>query len=227
MNNYKDSWGRFHHKPVTEQNPVPSNNSFIYSAFAAKVGIAVIGEPLFQCYQQCLKNGKLVYRSPGKELPPMSRDEILGVSYLQLLKPTHLNGWNFSPFPIPKFSAVKLAKQLLQYWGEISIDQSTGFALNKNSFPHRNYFWQNNLDQLYRFAFSVPLTDRHFILSNWGKYNAFYHLIALIDSRWGKTSGIRWLKYGVTGKSTLADMVKEFPADHPIAVEVSRQQLGL
>jgi hypothetical protein len=226
MTNYKDSYGRFHHKPVTSENPIPSNNGWIYTAYAEKVGVPVDKQALQNCADECRvwKNGFMAfYRSPGKEFPPQSRDEILGLASLGLLHPNlseHKN-WNFSPTPLPKFSLGKFLKQLwqlrpsieTQYTFEDGVDVP---VCSKLVWKHRNYFWQNNLDQLYRFAFSVPVVDRHFILQKWGKKNYFYAAIAYIDSKLGKHSGIRFLKYGKSKEA----MAKEFPADHPITLAV-------
>ena len=137
-------------------------------------------------------------RSPSKENPPISRDEILGMAHFGFLKPHHLYGWNFSPYEIPKFSLVKLIKQLMELRGK-----------------NRNYFWQNNLDQIYRFAFSVPLSDRHFILKKWGKFNLFYWAVAKIDSLLPVKNGIGWLKYD----KDIEKMREEFPLDHPLQNE--------
>lgn len=216
MNNYQDKYGRFHHKPVTEKDLVPSNNGWIYTAYAEKVGIKLNYFQLQECFKGCLiqLSGRFeILRSPGKSLPPISRDEILGLVHLGLLKPGHLNGWNYSPFPLPKFSLFKLIPQLVQ--------------LYKNRHD-RNYFWKNNLDQIYRFAFSVPLVDRHYINQRWGEFCPVYWLIAKIDSKFGKESGIRYLKYATDKSEPLGPkdlefakaMVEEFPVDHPIRQEV-------
>lgn len=213
MNNYQDQWGRFHHKPVTEKNPVPSNNSWLYTAYAKKAGVTLDTNRLENCWQLCWENQEhFATRSPGKFVPPFSRDEILGAVEIGVLQPVWLvaYNWNFSPYPIPKFNLITLIKQLWQLRPTLSVSGpgETEFGL---VWKHRNYFWQNNLDQLYRFAFSVPLVDRHFILKQWGKFNLFYWAISKIDSLGGK-SGIRYLKYG----KDFETMAKEFPADHPI-----------
>lgn len=197
---YYDKYGRLHDKPCKNGEP-SSNNGWIYTAYAKKLGIKLNDEEITRCFIHCQKfNGQDVYytRSPDKELPPMSRDEILGMAALKLL-PKFNDNWNFSPYPIPTFNPFKLVKQLLEARGQ-----------------HRNYFWENNLDQLYRFAFSVPLTDRAFILECWGETKSlryfFYKSIAWVDSLSSKTSGIRWLKY----EKSLEGMQAEFPADHPL-----------
>jgi hypothetical protein len=134
-------------------------------------------------------------RSPDKYSPPISRDEILGMAALGFLKPSHLNGWNFCPYKLPSFNPIKTITQFWELKGK-----------------HRNYLWQNKLEHTYRFAFSVPLSDRHFILSTWGKFNIFYWAIAKLDSVIGKpTNGIPWLKYN----KDIEAMKLEFPKDHP------------
>lgn len=200
MMNYIDKYGRIHHKLCIDGEP-SSNNGWIYTAYAEKLGIELDLKTLQICFHSCLevKNDRLfINRSPTKSLPPMSRDEILGLAQLGLLKPMYLQGWNFSPKPIPKFNPIKLVQQL--------------WELRPSLKRHRNYFWENNLDQLYRFAYSVPLTDRHFILQQWGKFNVIYWAIAKVDSLFGEDSGIRWLKYG----KSLKAMQSEFPEDHPL-----------
>lgn len=224
METYIDLHGRMHHKICINGEP-SGNNGYIYSSYAIKVGIKLDMELIKKCYENCLVNNKFVLRTPGKALPPQSRDEVLAAAALGFLKPEHLNGWSFSPFPIPRFSLLKLIKQLYEL--------SPSLVGNKDNLPtvtygyelvykHRNYFWQNNLDQIYRFAFSVPLVDRDFILNSWGKFqwfnpvHLFYKAVAFVDSKTGTDSGIRFLKYGKSAKA----MAEEFPADHPITQKV-------
>lgn len=240
MNNYIDKYGRFHHKPVTEENPIPSNNGWIYTAYAKKVGIPVDIEKLSQCFDDCIEVGSdglaHLNRSPGKPTPPISRDEILGLAYI-FDGPTdsYENDWSFSPFPLPKFSLIKLVKQLWELRPSIvdvteeetiyeddKFKSYTAKFYKQLEWKHRNYFWQNNLDQLYRFAFSVPITDRHFILKCWDKFrwyrpdNLFYFVAAKIDSKLSGSAGIRFLKYDTSA----VEMSKEFPSDHPINLVV-------
>lgn len=214
MNNYIDSYSRYHHKPVTESNPIPSNNSWLYSAYAAKVGLELDQVNLSRGFGSCLNDGKFTFRSPGKLTPPVSHDEVLGAISLRLLKPEHLNVWSYSPYKVPKLNLFKLFKQLWELRPAISD--------NTLVFKHRNFFWQNNLDQLYRFSFKLRMKDRHFALKTWGKFHFYnpvhllYYVVAKADEKWGKESGIRFLKYG----KGVNVMVQEFPEDHPIKVKV-------
>lgn len=220
MNNYYDKYGRLHHKSCIDGEP-SSNNGWLYTAYARKLGLELNDLALVNCFFHCQKfNGQDVYyrRTPDKELPPMSRDEILGMAGLKLL-PNWKHTWNFSPYPIPRFNPFKLASQLWELRPEKvntwQDDGKDGYYFEWKA-KHRNYFWENNLDQLYRFAFSVPLVDRAFILQCWGETHTpralFYRAIAFVDSLIGKDSGIRWLKYG----KSLEAMQEEFPEDHPL-----------
>lgn len=223
MNDYQDQWTRFHHKP-TDGISSSSGNGWLYSAYAKKLGLELNSFKLEECFNLCSKNGILV-RNPDKTTSPFSRDEVLGATALGLLKEQHLNGWNFSPFPIPKFNLFTLLKQLWELrptWviGNTLLAEPIQWLSYSLSFKHRNYFWQNNLDQLYRFSFSVPLVDRHFMLKKWDKFSwtkpshVFYWFIAKVDSLSSRRNGIRWLKYG--GDKNFEAMAQEFPQDHPI-----------
>jgi hypothetical protein len=202
MNKYFDKWGRLHHKPCIDGTP-SGNNGWIYSAYADKMGIALDKNKLEVCFLDCIRNNKF-HRHPltVNSSVPMSRDEILGAARLKLLKPQDLIGWNFSPYPIPRFSLLTTIKQLLELRGK-----------------HRNYLWQNNMNQVYRFAFSVPLQDRAFLLECWGETKSlrylFYKGIAKLDAKFAKPkNGIHWLKYG--GEERKKIMQEEFPEDHPL-----------
>jgi hypothetical protein len=204
MNNYFDRWGRLHHKPCVNEDP-SSNNGWIYTAYLDKLNNGLIINKLRICFEGCFRNGAF-HRHPVSvnSKVPNSRDEILGAASLGLLKPAHLNGWSFSPYPIPPFSLKTLIKQISEL-----KDQ------------HRNYFWQNNLDQIYRFAFSVPLQDRAFLLECWGETKSlryfFYKAISVFDEKLSKPkNGIHWLKYG--GEDRKKIMRQEFTEDHPLRV---------
>lgn len=227
MNNYTDKYGRLHDKPTDGVNP-SSNNGWIYTAYASKVGLQVNHNMLLNCWSECWTNQEyFALRSPNKPSPPFSRDEVLGVVSLGVMQGLWLeaHGWNFSPYPIPKLSIPRLftqAKALLIIQPYYKRILGVDVKLVHFELAHRNFFWQNNLDQIYRFAFSVPIQDRYSILKWSGRFkfyrpdHLFYGVVSLIDRR-GKPTGMRWLKYG--GEKNLKAMVQEFPADHPIRVK--------
>lgn len=207
MSKYQDEYGMYHDKAVIDDQP-SSNNGWIYTAYAEKAKLPYSKTLVYHTFRKCkvrskdLPNGMYLIRTPYKACPPISRDEILGMASLGFLKPNHLDGWSFSPYKLPKFSFIKTIKQLLEMRGK-----------------HRNYLWQQRMDQIYRFAFSVPLQDRAFILECFGETKSFryffYKTIAFIDSKLSKPkNGIHWLKYG--GNSRKLVMQQEFPEDHPL-----------
>ena len=220
MNNYQDKWSRYHHKPTDGSNP-SSGNGWIYTAYAVKVGCGVDRPNLITCWELCSVNGVFI-RNPESETSPFSRDELLGVAALGLLKSNQLNSWNFSPYPIPPFSLSKLISQSRQLFTvQPYYKRILGLEVKLYHFAqtHRNTFWQKGLDQIYRFAFSTPMQDRYSILKWAGRFKAyrpdhlFYLGVSLID-RIGSPSGMRYLKYG--GNKNMKAMVKEFTADHPL-----------
>lgn len=225
MNNYIDSYSRYHNKPITDSDPYPCNNAWIFTSYAKKLGLIVDMNKLGQCFNLCRIDSETLVRNPDDSIEknvPISRDEIIGMVALGVLKP-RLVRWNFSPFPLPKFSAVQLAKQLYELRPSlIKTYRDTIPPIPKYSleFKHRNYFWQNKLDQIYRFAFSVPLQDRHFMLKCWDKFqwynpvHVFYATVSKVDSMLPKKSAIKWLKYG--GEENKAKLLEEFPEDHQI-----------
>lgn len=221
--NYFDKYGRLHHKICIDGEP-SGNNGWIFSAYYEKAGGKLDFILLYECFKDCVKqhpSGQFyTIRSPDKLTPPQSRDELLGLAYLGFLKPSHLNGWNFSPFPLPRFSIIKLVKQLWELRPDVYFyGRNFGKTKLNVEWKHRNHFWQNNLDQIYRFAFSVPLQDRAFLLECWGKTKSlryfFYKGIAMLDAKFGKPkNGIHWLKYG--GEERKKIMQAEFPEGHPL-----------
>lgn len=199
---YWDKYDRLHDKPVENGEP-SSNNGWIYTAYYFKytniTKKSLRYSKLKPAAQICVRD---LTRHPYPDYePPISRDEILGLAYLGFLQPEHLKGWNFSPFLLPKFYLSTFLKQL---WEIKDKD--------------RNYFWKHDLTQIWYIAFSVPLTDRYFLLQTWGTYkwyypsHLFYAAISKLDSLTGKENGIRWLKYG----KSLKAMQSEFPEDHPL-----------
>lgn len=192
---YIDRYGRIHDKPVVNGD-YSSNNGFFYSAVARKLGGFV---PID--YRYASECSKRKVRHLDKVEPPISRDEILGLVSLGTMTQRELPTWSFSPYPLPNFNLITLVKQL---WD----------CKDK----HRNYFWQNNLSQVYHVAFSVPLQDRHFINTIFKRFNPLYWVIAKVDS-WltpKSNSGhlIRFLKYDIMPDIKVFE--EYFGPTHPI-----------
>lgn len=197
---YTDKFGRIHDKPTDGDSP-SSNNGWLYSAIAKKLGMQL---DINKTAGQFCALFRL--RTPQVSTPPISRDEILGLAYLGYLKPEHLSGWNFSPFPIPEFDLFDFVKQVLAL-----VDWKN------RTLKHRNTFWKEEYSQIYRFAFSVPFSDRHFINQCWGKYNPVWHLYHVLSMRKQPSDrSARLLRYLKTGQDKEA-VANYFGDGHPLS----------
>ena len=202
---YQDKWSRWHDAPVTDADPVPSNNSWIFSAYAVKLGLPIDRAKLFDCYRQCWQTPeRFMSRSPGKLTPPFSRDEVLGLAYLDLrgFVGKVSQGWSFCPYPIPRRNILKTIMGLWRLKG-----------------AHRNAVWKDGGEpHVWWLAFSVPLTDRAFILRCRGiKVPAVYRLAEWADKKLKPSSKssalIAWLKYDQMPERQV--WVEYFGEDHP------------
>lgn len=196
MNNYTDKYGRYHDKPCIDGEP-SSGNGFIYTSYAKKLGFFINLD--HEHTEHC---SMFLVRHQHKITSPISRDEILGLAYLGYYP--NMNGWNFSPYALPKFNLIKLIKQLWQIRNE-----------------HRNYFWENGLSQVFHVAFMVPFHDRDAILRYSGAIrNPLYRFIAWIDSKIKPKSDsgalIRWLKYDIMPDVEVFE--RYFGSDHPFTI---------
>lgn len=192
MNNYIDQFGRIH----DNSEPKYSNNGWLYTAVAIRSGYSI--DESCDAVFDCIEN---LERHPYKtSLPPISRDEILGLSYLmphRLLD--RLDKWNFCPYQKPKFNLIKFLKEAWEC-----------------SWQHRNYFWANKKRQMFHIAFLVPLQDRYFILKNAGKYHFVYHLIYKIDQLLPAINrSERLIKY-LKGKNDIDAVSNYFGKEHPL-----------
>lgn len=210
--NYVDEHGQWHPKPVTESNPIPSNDGMIISAYAAKLDLPVNNNKLF--LMVFMKNAFIssyvhlpAERTPNKPQPYPSRDFYLGLSALELIRATdmEMSGWNFSPLKLPELSVIKLVKQLWNLRGK-----------------HRNTFWrEEGYEQVRHVAFSVPIHDRAFYYRMEGRrVPLIYKLAELVDKYLVRKSGddssalIRWLKYDQLPEVQVFE--RYFGSSHPI-----------
>lgn len=194
---YYDSLGFIHDKKKAE-----SNNKFIYTAYGMKVGLInyLTREMLveiYYCWEHKVRHSK-------KEAPVISRDEVLGLCYLN--PPFALNliegdFWMTNDRPI--LNPFRFIKQLI--------------LLIKNR-SDRNYWWKNNLDQMKFLTMRLPLTDRAFIYTLTGRQAPWiYNAIEVID-RMKQPSGrssaaIRSFKYDMV---FFYGIYNYFEVGHPI-----------
>jgi hypothetical protein len=192
---YIDKYGLYNVEPVDQDGLPTGNDGWILTAYAKKLGVEVSLIELANTYSSLplmYVQGVACYpaaRLPEKSEPPVSRDVMLGLSYL--FNPAYIDDrfapkiteWNFSPVELPKFNLLKTIASFILAQGE-----------------HRNFLWKKGLVHAYRFMFSVPLTDRAFYYRCRGKNNS--------------SALIRWLKYDQW--PGLETFIGYFGEDHPI-----------
>lgn len=156
MNNYKCKYGLYHDKPVKDDEP-SSNNGWLYTAMAMLLGVQELDTVHFMqlrdTYEECLNDNTnrlyFIYRLPNKVHPPISRDEVVGLTFLGSSLPHLLLQNKWYMFRTHKIIWHSLIDQLKAIW---SIRDQ-----------HRNYFWQNNLDEAYPIAMRLWWHDRYYI----------------------------------------------------------------
>lgn len=189
---YQDRWSRYHDKPCTKKDGSPSsNNGWIYTAYAVELGFGVDWYQLDQCMRNCKRSHYPQWdRTPGKALPPLSRDEILGMYSLSFIKcgTLKLNHWQFCnipgfhPKPLTQLNWLKVIK-----------------ALWKIRKEHRNTLWEEK--DLWHVGFRLPPQDTWFILKlaerEVGLIHTMYFYISAFFTINGKSASgklILWLK---------------------------------
>lgn len=200
--NFVDRFGRIHDKPVTLLDPLPCNNSWVYTAYWSKMG----GKPLLDvnALKRCIANKK---RHPVdyKITQQMSRDEFLGMGYLAKICGIYFPIVNeFAPMDVklPEKNIFKTIASFVLAIGE-----------------HRNYLHEHKLYHAYRLMFMVPLQDRAYYYRLAGiKAPFMYRAIEEVDKRLkpGNNSSrlIRFLKYDID--PGLECFIEYFGKDHPI-----------
>ena len=132
---YVDKYGRCHLKSVTELDPFPTNNAYIYSFYAKMVGLPVeiTGEADNDLTIK-LVHGTL-NRHPNTPPPigvPISHDEIVGIAGLDSMYADEIvwygehNHWQFCD--IPGFKPIPFRKLVL----DDVIEAYEGLANEKN-----------------------------------------------------------------------------------------------
>lgn len=205
---FKDKYGFYNVKPIGPSRDPSGNDGAIVTAYAQKVGLSISWVELWHTRDLLRKrNGIPIERHPGKFYPPPSRDTMLGLVSLGMLHPEDLleNNWSFCPFKIPDFNPFL-----------------TIAALWRMRKAHRNSLWEGNGEpHLFRFAFSVPLVDRAFMLRHVGMpKNYFYSFaewlgIAFFPAKNDSSKLISWLKSDIDPGAEVFE--RYFGENHPIS----------
>ena len=158
---YNCKFGFYHDKPcqtsinelgLVEYEP-SSNNGWIYSAIALFLKLPIDAKKICDTYGECrqVKSIYFMVRSPDKYLPPMSRDEVLGVTLLgikELPRMIRANEWTWLN-DLHKFKKYKLWDTIKAFWE----------ARNQ----HRNFLWENSRYESYQYLFKLGFADRYYI----------------------------------------------------------------
>ena len=185
MSEYVDKYGLYHHKKVVEGEP-SSNNGWIYTAYAALLGITIDKMRLIDCFQRCIISSEpfKMNRLPGKGLPPMSRDEVLGLVSLGILDDHILYKQHYQFCNLPNFEPKSL-------WKVSWVKALKAAWRIRNS--HRNALWDE--PDLWHFGFRLPPQDTYYVIKKAGGRPGFLHTLYFYVSTYNSGSHlIPWLK---------------------------------
>ncbi|MES2526484.1 MAG: hypothetical protein V4598_05330 [Bdellovibrionota bacterium] len=184
MDLYKDKYGLYNEKPVTNGEP-SGNDGPILTSYMQKLGDVDVDFIRKNYWDKLAGRPIPMERLPGKPNPPPSRDTILGWYWLGFLpvKVLQENKWNFSPYPVPAFN---LFKTVAAFW--------------RMRNAHRNALWMNEGEpHLFRFAFKVPIQDRAYMLRDSGMkvpliYRLYERIHRLLGAKSESSKKIAWRK---------------------------------
>lgn len=237
MNNYVDKYGRFHNKPVTEKDPLPSNNAYIYSFYAQQVGLlpsdpsasfkaGVTGDLTLIRYRP-------IHRHPMGCKTPISHDEYVGIAGMNKRYAERVVEFGekhyFQYCDIDGFKAKPFRKlvinDVIEGFEGLANEKNPRTAVYKYPSVWNVAFWHRPEQQYfyYRCAERSP-----------GIVRTLYFIGASIASIYSKDQGpmLGFKLKKLMQKPSLADRLvnwiynkkcnlkelaaKEFPADHPI-----------
>lgn len=174
----------YHDRPINkwDENGLPlsrSNNGWIYTAIANALGLPVDRnyldtKVLSECVKDRSEDGIYYWwRLPKKRFPPMSRDEVLGISSLRFFDAEMVDDFHWSwvreeYLQVPVWRQIKAAIHLaLPEKVGIKKIESKWYSLKKFEFDiewkHRNYVWQEGVTDAFPFAMKLFWHDRYYI----------------------------------------------------------------
>lgn len=216
MSKYQDRYSMWHDRECINGEP-SSNNSYIYSAYSKYLAPkSIINSLVKERFNKCVRSYSplLVDRKPGIKYPPQSKDEIIGMvslGYLnnRELENNHYNFCNISRDFDRKLTLKSFIKAARSLW--------------KISKEHRNYFWQNEMTEVYPLAFKLMPWDVYYVRKMAGKKAGIFNTImfylnflAVMLGDDKSTKMMLWLQCEDLGKKLLLkfinkkDIVKEY-----------------
>lgn len=211
LSKYQDKWTRWHDRKLRLDGEPSSNNGWIYTAYASYLVPRSVNPELLEiCYKKCVRDLApiKVDRSPYKSQPPLSKDEVIGLVHLKLLKPESLKAshWNFCS--LPEYDQSK-------YLLTIKTLLKAVKALWKIRKEHRNYVWQNQVTAAYPLAFRLMPWDTYYVNKYFNRKVKWYETLAFginyLFVLLGNDDSIRnltWLQLRDLGHNFLARLLK-------------------
>lgn len=216
---YICKYGFYHHKQVRHPNHVPSNNGWIYTAFAKVYGLPI--KDLSDVYKGCLEYKEFPFyikRTPEAMMPdvdPISRDEIIGMVSLGYMKTLTLHIYNWKMYDQTALPTVSLIRQLKALW-----------EIRKK---HRTYVWKFKVYDAYPLAFALAPHDRYYIKKFCNEKTTIFetvmfylYLISTLVQRDNSDLNILWLQlndlkmYDLLKYIDIKKVNREvYPEDHP------------
>jgi hypothetical protein len=259
MNIYKSDNGFYNDKPIISiiddtglVRRLPScNNLWIYTALMKAMGGRVDERDVrfffTLCFENALGSDFILCRRADKYEPPISRDELIGMRYLNVLKAKAMEGQKWTSYRKDKIKKASWFKQIkamihLAMPEKIEIKWLWNIIPQFKVIPkHRNYVWENKVHDAYPIAFKLAGNDRYFFKLSDIDYldpvtiweSIMWHLnyyITRLQKDWGQRN-IVWLqcmamgKYDMASKINIVESIENyFPTDHPIVKQVKEKQ---
>ncbi|HEY0752250.1 MAG TPA: hypothetical protein VGD26_13915 [Chitinophagaceae bacterium] len=248
MNNYYDSFGRIHDKPVTAADPYPCNNSFLFTGEASLLNVPVDVTTVWRCYYgECATKYGYNRNPGGAPLPASSHDEIVGLFMMcassslvmagqlydqlneRLFQVCNLEG--FKPTPIYKLNPLKVVRD---FW-RLSREEKPRTATYKYPYiwpivfrhlPQHTYFYArcagiapDFIHSAYHFFAGLHTVYRG---NNSSRVMLGFKLLKL--NKLGLTRTEKVLKWFYNKRVRFAtEVVQYFPKNHPIAIATLRE----
>ena len=228
--------GLIHDKPCPDGKP-SSNNGWIYSAIAESVGMKFSRTELLKTFNDCVvvvQTGFiLINRLPGKQEPPLSHDEIIGMYLLDMIDYRTLKDNHFvyhGPGKPMNMDTIKLT--LLGLVKLFIVSKFVGKF-------HRNLFWEHKIIEMNQIAFRLNPAYAYFLKLDNGiephleeKLIWDIHVQATLESGSNGSKNILYAMAKRIGLEKLQEKINHkksmglyFTSDHPIIHQIKSNEL--
>lgn len=248
--NFTDKYRRIHQKPVTESDPTPGNNAFLYSGYASVVGLVSYHDKqeILYCWMDCLTDYGYNRHPDGNVYPASSHDELVGISLLYgvgmwpILPELERNKWqvcNLEGFEPKSWWKLNPLKVIRDFW-RLSKEENPRKATYKYPYiwpiiftirPNHRYF----IKRMGRKKPTIWETINHHLASSFTAANGSnsskvmlgFKLIALRDTL-RETYAEQGLRETIFEGMDFKDEVREYFSpylEHPITLALQKIEL--